>query len=335
MSPGGAGGNVVTLYKSGQGINLSNADARLLFNDISRVTINATETIINNTGGNFDFRVEGDTDTHALFVDASTDNVGIGATTPTEKLEVSGSIKMVDGNEADGYVMTSDINGVGSWQVVGSATNFANTDLTFSGARSHDTNGNSLELTSDGALYGESHLYMDSTKAEIGFGGNSYFRGDTNGSTIFSSIDKLTLQNGLIKSDIDFSSATANRTYTLPDATGTVALVNSTIFAATISQTNNGAPTLVTQGLNTLGGTIVWSRTGTGTYKGTLAGAFSGTTTCFLQGGGITASSVTPGVFQIYKVSSDVIEIVQYAVDAAPPTRRDGFLNASIKIEVY
>ena len=87
--------------------------------------------------------------------------------------------------------------------------------------------------------------------------------------------------------------------------------------------------------MNTLGGTIVWSRTGTGTYKGTLAGAFSGTTTCFLQGGGITASSVTPGVFQIYKVSSDVIEIVQYAVDAAPPTRRDGFLNASIKIEVY
>jgi hypothetical protein len=42
-------------------------------------------------------------------------NVGINTKTPTEKLHVEGSIKMVDGNESNGYVLTSDANGVGSW----------------------------------------------------------------------------------------------------------------------------------------------------------------------------------------------------------------------------
>ena len=43
-------------------------------------------------------------------------NFGFGTITPTEKLEVVGSIKMVDGNQALGKVITSDANGVGSWQ---------------------------------------------------------------------------------------------------------------------------------------------------------------------------------------------------------------------------
>ncbi|MFN7906421.1 MAG: hypothetical protein ACK5P5_14665 [Pseudobdellovibrionaceae bacterium] len=42
--------------------------------------------------------------------------VGIGTTAPTEKLDVSGSIKMVDGNQAAGKVLTSDADGKGSWQ---------------------------------------------------------------------------------------------------------------------------------------------------------------------------------------------------------------------------
>jgi microcystin-dependent protein len=41
--------------------------------------------------------------------------VGIGTTTPDEKLHVEGHIKMVDGNQQPNAVMTSDANGVGSW----------------------------------------------------------------------------------------------------------------------------------------------------------------------------------------------------------------------------
>ncbi|MGB2696394.1 MAG: hypothetical protein WBD28_00885, partial [Candidatus Zixiibacteriota bacterium] len=42
--------------------------------------------------------------------------LGIGTTAPDEELHVQGSIKMVDGNQAAGKVLTSDANGVGTWQ---------------------------------------------------------------------------------------------------------------------------------------------------------------------------------------------------------------------------
>ena len=51
-----------------------------------------------------------------VFLTTTSDNVGIGTNTPAEKLDVTGSIRMTDGNQADGYVMVSDANGTASWQ---------------------------------------------------------------------------------------------------------------------------------------------------------------------------------------------------------------------------
>ncbi|MCD4746337.1 MAG: tail fiber domain-containing protein, partial [Bacteroidales bacterium] len=45
----------------------------------------------------------------------SSGNVGIGVSSPQELLHVEGSIRMVDGNEAAGKIMTSDANGTASW----------------------------------------------------------------------------------------------------------------------------------------------------------------------------------------------------------------------------
>jgi len=50
-----------------------------------------TELVINDGGANYDFRVEGDTDANLLFVDASADKIGIGTTSPDERLDVSGT----------------------------------------------------------------------------------------------------------------------------------------------------------------------------------------------------------------------------------------------------
>ena len=47
----------------------------------------------NDGGGNFDFRVEGDTDPNLLFTDGSTDRVGIGTNNPENKLDVSGVVR--------------------------------------------------------------------------------------------------------------------------------------------------------------------------------------------------------------------------------------------------
>lgn len=52
---------------------------------------NPANVVINETGKNVDFRVEGDTDTNLLFTDASTDRVGIGKNTPNTKLDINGN----------------------------------------------------------------------------------------------------------------------------------------------------------------------------------------------------------------------------------------------------
>ncbi|SIT00076.1 hypothetical protein SAMN05421766_106203, partial [Zobellia uliginosa] len=46
--------------------------------------------VVNEIGGNFDMRVEGDTDRYLLFADASADEVGIGTSSPDAKLDVEG-----------------------------------------------------------------------------------------------------------------------------------------------------------------------------------------------------------------------------------------------------
>jgi hypothetical protein len=47
--------------------------------------------VFNDAGADVDFRVEGDTDANLLFVDASTDRVGIGTNTPSYTLDITNS----------------------------------------------------------------------------------------------------------------------------------------------------------------------------------------------------------------------------------------------------
>ena len=56
---------------------------------VERVEWGASEVVFNDGGENYDFRIEGDTDSALFFVDASADAVGIGTTAPNAKLVVS------------------------------------------------------------------------------------------------------------------------------------------------------------------------------------------------------------------------------------------------------
>jgi len=49
----------------------------------------------------------------------SSGNVGIGTASPAAKLEVNGSFKYTDGNQAANKILTSDANGNASWQAPG------------------------------------------------------------------------------------------------------------------------------------------------------------------------------------------------------------------------
>ena len=77
------------------------------------VSIEGTHAAGNNVGGYFN-AINGNNNYALLTNDG---NVGIGELTPTEQLHVGGSIRMVDGNEGVGKVLTDVAgDGVGSWE---------------------------------------------------------------------------------------------------------------------------------------------------------------------------------------------------------------------------
>jgi hypothetical protein len=57
-------------------------------NGVERVEFGTSEVVFNDGGANYDFRIEGDTNTSLFFVDASAEAVGIGTTSPAKKLDV-------------------------------------------------------------------------------------------------------------------------------------------------------------------------------------------------------------------------------------------------------
>ena len=56
---------------------------------------------------------------NAITIVGSNGNVGINTSSPTEKFEVQGSVKIVDGTQGAGKVLTSDATGKASWQGIG------------------------------------------------------------------------------------------------------------------------------------------------------------------------------------------------------------------------
>jgi hypothetical protein len=65
-------------------------------NGVERVEFGTSEVVFNDGGANYDFRIEGDTNANLFFVDASTDQIGLGTSSPVAKLDVNGSIRFAD-----------------------------------------------------------------------------------------------------------------------------------------------------------------------------------------------------------------------------------------------
>lgn len=96
-----------------------------------------------------------------------------------------------------------------------------------------------------------------------------------------------------------------------------------------LTQTGATAPvvTLLADTFNGAG-TIVWTRTGTGVYQGTLAGVFQANKTFLIVESG---ANINENI-RIYRKTTSVIEVKTYDLGAL----KDGILNeTSIIIEIY
>lgn len=99
---------------------LSSFEARVEFKKFN----NSFSSSIGYQPGNAELRIRTDQNNSILFETNASEkmrihndgNVGIGVSNPQEKLHIDGNIRMVDGNQATGKIMTSDANGTASWQ---------------------------------------------------------------------------------------------------------------------------------------------------------------------------------------------------------------------------
>lgn len=132
----GADGDSVTV---GGSLVVSNT---LTAGPVSATTLNTSGAVVfNDAGADVDFRVEGDTDANLLFVDASTDRVGIGTSSPASNLQVSNTagystVTFTGSSSSGGILAFVDSDGVTTQRILGFGSNSGeNTSLRF------DTNG--------------------------------------------------------------------------------------------------------------------------------------------------------------------------------------------------
>jgi len=108
-------------------------------NDYSAVFY-AGNVVANEIGGNYDFRIEGDTDPNNFFVDASTNNIGIGQATPTEKLHVNANRVLIQ-NGSDAIYSSYNTGGF-RFELIGSYPGWDTRAIYLGGYNVNNTNTN-------------------------------------------------------------------------------------------------------------------------------------------------------------------------------------------------
>lgn len=198
---------------------------------------NATQHKIDGGGGvifnelgeaTADTRIEGDTDDNLVFVDASTDRVGIGNNAPTEKLDVTGNIK------ASGTITGSNLS------VEAGATFAKEADHTLGVENSTNVSGalgGGFNIVAGDATVdqtGGNIILTAGQGGETGAGGNIEINagqgGTTSGDSGTVTLTALSYTfndpTGSQGVTLDLTSLTGGQTLTFPDATGTIALTS-------------------------------------------------------------------------------------------------------------
>jgi len=116
------------------------------------------------------------------------------------------------------------------------------------------------------------------------------------------------------------------------DISAEIAEQSKTVWKGLLTQSSTSAPTAKVLA-NSLGGSIVWARGGTGVYTGTLVAAFTANKT-FINKAHQSNIDDPTHTFKVVRTSADVITISTYSGSYA--TAADGVLvDTELMIEVY
>jgi hypothetical protein len=130
-------------FKTGLG-DYSSLDTRMIIKGNGNIGINNTSpnakldvrgsVIINEDSGDFDTRIESDGNANMVFVDASTDRVGIGTASPSKTLDINGEVKIATVTATPTSLLGKDAS-----NVVGEVTTVAQTGLMTRGSTTATT----------------------------------------------------------------------------------------------------------------------------------------------------------------------------------------------------
>ena len=216
-----------------------------------------------------------------IYQSAGNSNIGIGTANPTAKLEVNGTMKITDGTQGIGKVLTSDAAGLVSWATPSGLTlpyigTVTSTQTLF--AISND-GGNSISGYSPGAgtvaVQGAASSGIGiSGSANAGTGVNAY--SNTGNAGVFQSQTGLAIKtlggNVEINGKIKMADGTqgANRVLT-SDATGLATWVTPPVSAGFSAQKRNGNQTIYNNATDKIDfGTDATNQFGTG-YNSTTS----------------------------------------------------------------
>lgn len=187
----GTRGDTEPLYpgygKQGDGFLYSSAEQNGL-NIISQDGTNKEDYIRFYTGKDAN---GGTSDIHIQGTGSTQGYVGINTENPTERLHVDGTVRIVDGTEQLGYVLTCDADGVSSWQPSSGGTSGGTVYWATEngGLKSINQNAGSINGTSTGSVLvggsANSNNIYDSTSATI-INGSSNILSGASGSSIIS-----------------------------------------------------------------------------------------------------------------------------------------------------
>ncbi|MDR6369180.1 hypothetical protein J2795_000583 [Chryseobacterium bernardetii] len=121
---------------------------------LSGASISGIDRDAANSYAGLQFSTRNATDYAPRLTIKSSGNVGIGTTSPTNKLQIesttSGALKIVDGTQGTDKVLTSDASGVATWKALPAApasANIYNTDGSLTGNRTVTQGANTLAFT--------------------------------------------------------------------------------------------------------------------------------------------------------------------------------------------